>query len=64
MPSGLIDADVGAVPARWDVHAIQRFMLIFGPISSVFDYVTFGLLLLVVGVNGECATQRLNASTE
>jgi Mg2+-importing ATPase len=36
---------------RWDVHAIQRFMLIFGPISSVFDYITFGLLLLVLGVN-------------
>ena len=29
--------------------AIQRFMLIFGPISSVFDFVTFGLLLLVLG---------------
>ena len=51
IPTDAIDADVGAVPARWDVHAIQRFMLIFGPISSVFDYVTFGLLLLVVGVN-------------
>ncbi len=26
-------------------------MLIFGPISSLFDYATFGLLLLVLGVN-------------
>jgi Mg2+-importing ATPase len=33
------------------VHAIQRFMLIFGPISSLFDFVTFGLLLLALGVN-------------
>ncbi len=51
IPTDAIDADVGAVPARWDIHAIRRFMLIFGPISSAFDYVTFGLLLLVVGVN-------------
>jgi Mg2+-importing ATPase len=51
IPTDTIDPDVGAVPARWDVHAIQRFMLIFGPISSVFDYLTFGLLLLVLGVN-------------
>jgi Mg2+-importing ATPase len=51
IPTDTIDPDVGAVPARWDVHAIRRFMLIFGPISSLFDFVTFGLLLLVLGAN-------------
>jgi Mg2+-importing ATPase len=51
LPTDTVDPDVGAVPARWDVHAIQRFMLIFGPISSIFDFVTFGLLLLVLGQN-------------
>ncbi len=51
IPTDTIDPDVGLVPAQWDVHAIQRFMLIFGPISSIFDYVTFGLLLTVLGVN-------------
>ncbi len=51
IPTDTIDPDVGALPARWDVQAIQRFMLIFGPISSLFDYVTFGLLLLALGVN-------------
>jgi Mg2+-importing ATPase len=51
IPTDTVDPDVEAVPARWDVHAIQRFMLIFGPISSVFDYVTFGLLLLVLGAD-------------
>ncbi len=42
IPTDTIDPDVAATPARWDVHAIQRFMLIFGPISSVFDFATFG----------------------
>ena len=32
-------------PRRWDIKFIQRFMLIFGLLSSVFDYVTFGVLL-------------------
>jgi P-type Mg2+ transporter len=31
-------------PHRWDIRFIRRFMLVFGPLSSVFDYLTFGLL--------------------
>jgi Mg2+-importing ATPase len=51
IPTDTIDPMVAAVPAHWDVHAIQRFMLIFGPISSLFDYATFGVLLWVLGAN-------------
>ena len=51
IPTDTIDPLVAAVPAHWDVHAIQRFMLIFGPISSLFDYATFGVLLWVLGAN-------------
>ena len=32
-------------PHRWDIRFIQRFMLVFGLLSSVFDYLTFGVLL-------------------
>lgn len=35
-------------PHRWNIHFIRRFMLVFGPLSSVFDYLTFGLMLFVV----------------
>ena len=51
IPTDTVDASVEAIPAHWDVHAIQRFMLIFGPISSLFDFATFGLLLLLLGAN-------------
>jgi P-type Mg2+ transporter len=51
IPTDTVDPAEQAVPARWDIHAIQRFMLVFGPISSIFDYLTFVLLLLVLGVN-------------
>ena len=32
-------------PHRWDVGFIRRFMLVFGPLSSIFDLLTFGVLL-------------------
>ncbi len=32
-------------PRRWDVGFIRRFMLVFGPLSSLFDFATFGLLM-------------------
>jgi Mg2+-importing ATPase len=55
IPSDNVDPDVEAEPARWDVHAIERFMIAFGPISSIFDFVTFGLLLLLVGTSDAAA---------
>jgi Mg2+-importing ATPase len=36
-----------ATPQRWNVKDIQRFMVVFGLISSVFDLLTFGVLLYV-----------------
>jgi Mg2+-importing ATPase len=33
-------------PHRWDINFIRRFMTVFGPLSSVFDFMTFGALLL------------------
>jgi Mg2+-importing ATPase len=35
-------------PRRWDIKAIRQFMITFGIVSSVFDFVTFGVLLLVL----------------
>jgi Mg2+-importing ATPase len=51
IPTDTVDPDVEERPARWDVQAIQRFMLVFGPISTIFDLVTFGLLMLVLGAS-------------
>ena len=35
-------------PRRWDIHFIRKFMLAFGFISSVFDFLTFGALLYLL----------------
>jgi Mg2+-importing ATPase len=40
-----VDAELTAHPRRWDIHFIRRFMLVFGLLSSVFDYLTFGALI-------------------
>ena len=40
-----------AQPRRWNLDIVRKFMLLFGPISSIFDFVTFGLLLWVFHAN-------------
>jgi Mg2+-importing ATPase len=46
-----VDAEYLAKPRQWDLHGIMRFMFYIGPISSIFDYVTFGVLWFVIGAN-------------
>jgi Mg2+-importing ATPase len=43
-----VDAELMVRPRRWNIHFIRDFMILFGLVSSLFDYATFGLLLLVV----------------
>jgi Mg2+-importing ATPase len=43
-----VDAEMVDRPRRWDIKAIRKFMIIFGLVSSVFDYLTFGTLLLIL----------------
>jgi Mg2+-importing ATPase len=43
-----VDKEMISHPRRWDIKAIRKFMITFGLVSSVFDYLTFGALLLVL----------------
>jgi Mg2+-importing ATPase len=40
-----VDPELVERPRRWDIHFIRRFMVVFGLVSSVFDYLTFGVLI-------------------
>ena len=40
-----VDPELVETPPRWDVAALGRFMLVFGLVSSAFDFLTFGVLL-------------------
>jgi P-type Mg2+ transporter len=43
-----VDGEMVDHPRRWDIKAIRKFMITFGLVSSVFDYLTFGALLLIL----------------
>jgi Mg2+-importing ATPase len=43
-----VDSEMVDHPRRWDIKAIRKFMITFGLVSSVFDYLTFGVLLSVL----------------
>ena len=45
LPLDRVDEAQLVRPQRWDIGRIRRFMLCFGPLSSVFDLAAFGLLL-------------------
>jgi len=43
-----VDRELVEKPHRWDMGFIRKFMIVFGITSSVFDYLTFGVLLLLL----------------
>ncbi len=47
LPTDEVDPELVARPKKWDMRLVRDFMLIFGPISSLFDYLTFGTLWFV-----------------
>lgn len=41
-----VDKETVEKPLRWDIHFIRDFMIVFGLVSSVFDYLTFAVLFI------------------
>ena len=48
IPTDNVDPEVLARPAAWDIAFVRRFMGVFGPISSIFDFMTFFVMLHVL----------------
>ncbi|HTQ18620.1 magnesium-translocating P-type ATPase [Mycobacterium sp.] len=48
IPTDRVDEEQLRAPSHWNIAFIRRFMLTFGPISSLFDFLTFGLMLGVL----------------
>ncbi|HET9030260.1 MAG TPA: magnesium-translocating P-type ATPase [Candidatus Aquilonibacter sp.] len=47
IPTDRVDEAMLRRPSHWDVTFIRRFMIVFGPISSIFDFLTFAVMLFV-----------------
>jgi P-type Mg2+ transporter len=49
IPLDHVDEEYLAKPRRWNIRSIRNFMMCVGPISSIFDYATFFLMLYFFG---------------
>ena len=49
IPTDNVDEEFLAAPRRWDIGNIFKFMVFIGPISSIFDYATFAMMIYVFG---------------
>jgi Mg2+-importing ATPase len=47
IPTDNVDEEYLASPRKWDIDNIFKFMVFIGPISSIFDYATYGMMLYV-----------------
>jgi Mg2+-importing ATPase len=47
MTTDNVDPEYIEKPKRWDISFIRRFMIIIGPVSSLFDYATFFTMLYI-----------------
>lgn len=52
IPTDNVDHKALLKPRHWKIEYIKNYMLFFGPLSSVFDYLTFSVMLLVFQANG------------
>ncbi len=51
IPFDNVDAEYLNKPRQWDMRFIQNFMLVVGPVSSIFDFLTFYVMLSVLHAN-------------
>jgi Mg2+-importing ATPase len=47
IPTDNVDEEYVASPRKWEISNIFKFMVFIGPISSIFDYTTYGMMLFV-----------------
>lgn len=51
IPWDRVDDEYINKPQQWDASFLTKFILFFGPISSIFDYLTFALMFFFFGAN-------------
>lgn len=51
IPTDNVDPETLQKPENWNIDLIKKYMLTFGPVSSLFDFATFGIMLFVFKAN-------------
>lgn len=58
IPTDSVDKEYENTPRPWNIEYIKKFMIIIGPISSIFDYLTFAVMWFIFNAT-TTATQAL-----
>ncbi|MDE1901553.1 MAG: magnesium-translocating P-type ATPase [Alphaproteobacteria bacterium] len=53
IPTDNVDEEYLTAPRKWDIGHIARFMVFMGPVSSIFDYMTFAVMYYGYGANSD-----------
>jgi Mg2+-importing ATPase len=64
IPTDNVDEELVAKPLKWDITNIKRFMMFIGPVSSIFDYATYGLMWYFFGCSAFSNPTVAEASKE
>jgi P-type Mg2+ transporter len=51
LPTDNVDPEYTKWPKKWDIGFVRNFTLFFGPFSSVYDFLTFGIMLFIFGAS-------------
>jgi Mg2+-importing ATPase len=49
LPTDNVDEEYTKWPRRWDIGFVRKYTLFFGPFSSVYDFLTYGIMLFILG---------------
>lgn len=51
LPTDNVDEEFTKLPKRWDISFVRKFTLFFGPFSSLYDFLTYGIMLFIFGAS-------------
>jgi Mg2+-importing ATPase len=51
LPTDHVDDEDTRRPKHWDIGFIRKFTLFFGPFSSLYDFLTYGIMLFIFGAS-------------
>jgi Mg2+-importing ATPase len=51
LPTDNVDEEYTKWPKKWDINFVRKFTLFFGPFSSLYDFLTFGIMLFIFGAS-------------
>lgn len=52
IPSDNVDEESLRKPRHWNINFIRNYMIFFGPISSLYDFLTFGVMIYIFHAHG------------